>query len=88
MVQKLHTNEGDENGGKWFIANIVKTENEYKFINIWVEDPEYEMMQNQLKDDYLKKNISLEKERLSKDLLKQHKEKEKLEKSTVLYNEN
>jgi hypothetical protein len=88
LVQKLHTNEGDENGGKWFKANIVKTENEYKFINIWVEDPEYEMMQNQLKDDYLKKNISLEKERLSKDLLKQHKEKEKLEKSTVLYNEN
>ncbi len=75
LVQKLHTNEGDENGGKWFVANIIKTENEYKFINIWVEDPEYEMMQNQLKDDYLKKNIPLEKERLNEDLLKQQMEK-------------
>lgn len=87
LVQKLHTNEGDENGGKWFVANIIKTENEYKFINIWVEDPEYEMMQNQLKDDYLKKNIPLEKERLNEDLLKQQKEKAELEKSIVLYDD-
>jgi len=69
LVQKLHTDEGQECGGKWFIANIIQTESEYKFLNIWVEDHEYEMMQSHLKNDYLKKNIPLKKEQLTKDIL-------------------
>lgn len=75
LVQKLHTDEGDENGGKWFVANIIKVEGEYKFISIWVEDSEYEMMQNQFKNDYLKENISLERDLLKKDLLKKYQER-------------
>ena len=69
LVQKLHTDEGQEGGGKWFIANIIQTESGYKFLNIWVEDHEYEMMQSHLKNDYLKKNIPLKKEQLTKDIL-------------------
>lgn len=85
LVQKLHTDEGDENGGKWFVANIIKVEGEYKFISIWVEDPEYEMMQNQFKNDYLKENISLERDPLKKDLLKKYQERTEF---VVSYDEN
>lgn len=85
LVQKLHTDEGDENGGKWFVANIIKVEGEYKFISIWVEDPEYEMMQNQFKNDYLKENISLERDLLKKDLLKKYQERTEF---VVSYDEN
>ncbi|WP_276981326.1 amidase domain-containing protein [Johnsonella ignava] len=85
LVQKLHTDEGEECGGKWFIANIIQTESGYKFLNIWVEDHEYEMMQSHLKNDYLKKNILLEKGHLTEDILDKYKGGAK---ATLFYDEN
>lgn len=48
----------DEYGGLWFLADIAFIEISYKLLNICIEDPEYEMGQIKLQDNYLKKRIS------------------------------
>ena len=64
----LHTNNGDEGSGIWFVADIGLTEEGYKFLNLWIESPEFEMMQNRWKKDYLKNGISPEREQVQRDI--------------------
>ncbi|EFE91882.1 hypothetical protein GCWU000341_01066 [Oribacterium sp. oral taxon 078 str. F0262] len=64
----LHTDNGDEGSGIWFVADIGLTEEGYKFLNLWIESPEFEMMQNRWKEDYLKNGISPEREQVQRDI--------------------
>ena len=68
LVDVLHTDNGDEDSGTWFVADIGLTEEGYKFLNLWIESPEFEMMQNRWKKDYLKNGISPEREQVQRDI--------------------
>ena len=68
LVDVLHTDNGDEDSGTWFVADIGLTEEGYKFLNLWIESPEFEITQNRWKDDYLKNGISPEKEQVQRDI--------------------
>ena len=50
------------------MADIGLTEEGYKFLNLWIESPEFEMMQNRWKKDYLKNGISPEREQVQRDI--------------------
>lgn len=68
LVDVLHTDNGDEDSGTWFVADIGLTEEGYKFLNLWIESPEFEMTQNRWKDDYLKNGTSPEREQVQRDI--------------------
>ena len=58
LQQNLNMDNRDEYGCLWFVVDIAFIENSYKLLNICIEDPEYEMVQIKLQDNYLKKRIS------------------------------
>ena len=68
LVDVLHTDNGDEDSGTWFVADIGLTEEGYKFLNLWIESPEFEITQNRWKDDYLKNGTSPEREQVQRDI--------------------
>lgn len=70
LEKTLHTNTGDENSGTWFVANVCPTEDGYKFLNIWIQNFEFEMMQNDFKDDYLRRDVFLKREDIREEILR------------------
>ena len=58
LQQNLNMDNRDEYGCLWFLVDIAFIENSYKLLNIWIEDPEYEIVQIKLQENYLKKRIS------------------------------
>lgn len=69
LQRTLHTNQGDENGGTWFLAHVAKTSDSHKLLKLWIQDYAYEMMQNKLTRNYLSKNVEISKDALSQDIL-------------------
>lgn len=69
LQRTLHTNQGDENGGTWFLAHVAKTADGHKLLKLWIQDYAYEMMQNKLTRNYLSKNVEISKDALSQDIL-------------------
>ena len=67
LRKTLHTGEGDEDGGGWFIILAAASGEGYKILDLWAQDYEYEMAQNRIKTDYLEKNIPLDRESLQKE---------------------
>ena len=67
LRKSLHTDEGDEDGGTWFIIRAAASSEGYKILDLWAQDYEYEMIQNRMKTDYIEKNIPLDRERLQKE---------------------
>ena len=70
LQKTLHTNAGDENSGTWFVTNVGLTEDGYKFLNIWIQNFEFEMVQNDFKDDYLRRDVPLKREDIGKEILR------------------
>ena len=64
----IHTNEGVENSGTWFLAHVASTADGHKLLKLWIQDYAYEMMQNKLIRDYLSQGVEIE---VSKDALAQ-----------------
>lgn len=85
LVDVLHTDNGDEDSGTWFVADIGLTEEGYKFLNLWRDGGEFEMMQTWLKDDFLNRKIPLERESLKIYLQNRVMEAEKSYRSTQPY---
>lgn len=69
LQRTLHTDQGDENGGTWFLAHVAKTADGHKLLKLWIQDYAYEMMQNKLTKNYLSKNVEISKDALSQDIL-------------------
>ena len=67
LRKSLHTDEGDEDSGGWFIIRAAASSEGYKIIDLWAQDYEYEMIQNRIKTDCLEKGILLDRERLQKE---------------------
>ena len=57
LQRTLHTDQGDENGGTWFLAHVANTADGHKLLKLWIQDYAYEMMQNKLTKNYLSKNL-------------------------------
>ena len=85
LVDVLHTDNGDEDSGTWFVADIGLTEEGYKFLNLWRDGGEFEMMQTWLKGDFLNRKIPLERESLKIYLQNRVMEAEKSYRSTQPY---
>ncbi|NBH19145.1 hypothetical protein D3Z55_17265 [Clostridiaceae bacterium] len=69
LQRTLHTDQGDENGGTWFLAHVANTSDGHKLLKLWIQDYAYEMMQNKLTKNYLSKNVEISKDALSQDIL-------------------
>ena len=69
LQRTLHTNQGDENGGTWFLAHVASTADSHKLLKLWIQDYAYEMMQNKLTRNYLSKNVEISKDILAQDIL-------------------
>ena len=65
----LRTDQGEENGGTWFLAHVANTADGYKLLKLWIQDYAYEMMQNNLTRNYLAKDVELSKDALAQDIL-------------------
>jgi len=87
LERTFHTNEGDERGGTWFLTQIANTVDDYKLLNVWIQNYEYEMMQNTFKNKYLSKNIELDKNTIKQDILDEY-EKIQDNNSSKLYIES
>lgn len=69
LQRTLHTDQGDENGGTWFLAHVANTSDGHKLLKLWIQDYAYEMMQNKLTKNYLSKNVEISKDALAQDIL-------------------
>ena len=69
LQRTLHTDQGDENGGTWFLAHVADTTDGHKLLKLWIQDYAYEMMQNKLTKNYCSKNVELSKDILAQDIL-------------------
>lgn len=69
LQRTLHTDQGDENGGTWFLAHVANTSDGYKLLKLWIQDYGYEMMQNKLTRNYLSKDVEISKDALAQDIL-------------------
>ena len=69
LQRTLHTDQGDENGGTWFLAHVANTSDGHKLLKLWIQDYAYEMMQSKLTKNYLSKNVEISKDALSQDIL-------------------
>ena len=69
LQSTLHTNQGNENGGTWFLAHTAKTADGHKLLKLWIQDYAYEMMQNKLTKNYLSKDVEISKDALAQDIL-------------------
>ncbi len=69
LQRTLRTDQGDENGGTWFLAHVANTSDGHKLLKLWIQDYAYEMMQNKLTKNYLSKNVEISKDALAQDIL-------------------
>lgn len=69
LQSTLHTDQGDEHGGTWFLAHVANTADGYKLLKLWIQDYAYEMMQNKLTRNYLSKDVEISKDALAQDIL-------------------
>ena len=69
LQRTLRTDQGEENGGTWFLAHVANTADGYKLLKLWIQDYAYEMMQNNLTRNYLAKDVELSKDALAQDIL-------------------
>lgn len=69
LQRTLRTDQGEENGGTWFLAHVANTADGYKLLKLWIQDYAYEMMQNNLIRNYLAKDVELSKDALAQDIL-------------------
>ncbi len=69
LQRTLRTDQGEENGGTWFLAHVASTADGYKLLKLWIQDYAYEMMQNNLTRNYLAKDVELSKDALAQDIL-------------------
>lgn len=69
LQRTLHTDQGDEDGGTWFLAHVANTTDGHKLLKLWIQDYAYEMMQNKFTKDYLSKDVEISKDSLAQDIL-------------------
>ncbi|MCI9594675.1 MAG: hypothetical protein HFG51_11165 [Lachnospiraceae bacterium] len=69
LQRTLRTDQGEENGGTWFLAHVASTADGYKLLKLWIQGYAYEMMQNNLTRNYLAKDVELSKDALAQDIL-------------------
>lgn len=69
LQRTLHTDQGDEDGGTWFLAHVANTADGHKLLKLWIQDYAYEMMQNKLTKNYLSKDVEISKDALAQDIL-------------------
>ncbi|MDD3251347.1 MAG: hypothetical protein PHV18_02170 [Lachnospiraceae bacterium] len=69
LERTLHTNDGNENGGTWFLAHVADSEDGPKLLKLWIQDYIFEMLQNKITRNYLSKGAKVSKDTLEQDIL-------------------